>query len=184
MKFTDFSSLNHIQRAAEAERIIATYRQNQVDFVVSSETGSLLITGRPNSGTEDFIDSLVSHLESRGIEYDKHVIADEMTAIIAYESMKNSPTTAIVIDPGQLLFNNGRVPSKKNLIYFTKHWSRKYKAEAYALFAHHIAFAAFRNQDLTDYPVPFAVIGSDMQSGEYISVDTGSFSAISRTNLV
>lgn len=184
MKFTDFASLKHHERTAEAERIIASYRQNQVDFVVSSKTGNLLITGRPNSGAEDFIASLTSHLDFDGIAFTKHVVTDEISAAIAFESIESSPNTAVVIDPSQLLFSNGRTFSKHNLIYFTKHWSLKYKAEAYAMFDHHIAFAAFRNQDLTDYPVPFAVIGSDMQSGEYISVDTGSFSAISRTNLV
>lgn len=184
MKFTDFASMKHSERVNEAERIIAAYRQNQVDFVVNSATGNLLVTGRPNSGWEDFRNNLVGHFEAQGIGYTTHIITDEMSALFAFESMENNPKIAVVSDPKQLLFSNGRIPSSTNLIYFTHHWSRKDNMEGYNVFNHHIAFASFRNQDLMDYPVPFAAIGSDMQSGEYISVDTGSFSAISRTNLV
>lgn len=184
MKFTDFASMKHSDSVKEAERIISEYRQDQVDFVVSSGTGNLLVTGRPNSGFEDFLNTLTGHLETQGIEYATYTIIDEMSALIAFESIENSTKTALVSDPKQLLFNNGRIPTSANLIYFTRHWSRKHNAEGYGIFNHHIAFAAFRNQDLMDYPVPFAAIGSDMQAGEYVSVDTGSFSAISRTNLV
>lgn len=184
MTSPNFVSMTHTESVKEAERIVSEYRKHQVDFVVNSEAGNLLVTGRVNSGIEDFMDTLTGHLNQHGVDFVIHTISDEMSAAIAFESIENLPKTALVFDPKQILFTNGRIPTSTSLIYFTRHWDRKLNMKGYGIFAHHIAFAALRNQDLMDYPVPFAAIGSDMQTGEYISVDTGSFSAIKRTNLV
>lgn len=184
MTFPNFVSMNYRDSVQEAERIISEYRKTQVDFVVNSGTGNLLVTGRANSGIEDFLTTLTGHLNQHQVDFVMLSVTDEMSAKIAFESIENLPKTALVFDPKQFLFANGRIPTTTNMIYFTQHWNRKLNMEGYGIFAHHIAFAALRNQDLMDYPVPFSAIGSDMQAGEYVSVDTGSFSAIKRTNLV
>lgn len=164
---------------------LADYRAKQVDVIIDSNDGNLLVTGRPNSGIEDFRELLIKHLESKNESYTEISIVDISSVYTAIAKIKENSGVTILDDPHRMLFAFGgdSIKGLGKLVYFTRHWNLKTDGSEYLLFAHHIAFASQRNQSISDYPSPFAGIGSDLSKGEYVSVSTGAFSIVSKTTV-
>lgn len=157
------------------------YQENLVDFKVDTGSGNLLVTGRPNSGVEEFKELLLSRLSENGREYEEITIGDMRSVFAAVKLIRESDKIVILNDPYRLLFSIGGIKKPNNLVYFTRHWNLRTDSNEYLVFDHHIAFASQRNQEISEYPRPFAGIGADLRKGEYISIDTGQFSMVSKT---
>lgn len=163
--------------------ILDDYQENQVDFAVDSGTGNLLVTGRPNSGIEDFKELLIEKIKATEVSYLELTITSTTDALKAIKEINTPGRLVIIEDPYRILFSVGGIKKPDNMIYFTRHWNLRTDSYEYAVFDHHIAFASARNQDITEYPSGFAAVGSDLKHGEYVSIDTGSFSTVSKTTL-
>jgi hypothetical protein len=159
------------------------YRGNLVDFKVDAGVGNLLVTGRPNSGVEEFKQLLLSRLDEKGREYEEIVIVDVQSVFKAISALRTSSKLIVLDDPNRLLFSIGGLTKPQGLVYLTKHWNLRTDSNEYLVFDHHIAFASQRNQEIGDYPRPFAGIGSDLKKGEYVSISTGQFSMVSKTSI-
>lgn len=157
------------------------YRANLVEFKVDAGTDNLLVTGRPNSGIEEFQELLIARLEETGRAYETIDITDMQSIFKAKKAFRETDKLIIVNDPHRLLFSIGNAVKPHGIVYFTRHWNLLLDGKEYRTFDHHIAFASHRNQEIGEYPGPFAGIGSDLQKGEYISIDTGQFSMVTKT---
>lgn len=163
---------------------LADFRAKQVDLIIDSNDGNLLVTGRPNSGIEEFRELLIGHLEGKNEPYTQISITDISSVYTAIAQIKKNAGVTILDDPHRMLFAFGRdLRGLGKMVYFTRHWNLKTDGTEYNLFGHHIAFASQRNQNISEYPSPFAGIGSDLSKGEYISVSTGAFSVVSKTTV-
>lgn len=157
------------------------YRANLVDFKVDAGIGNLLVTGRPNSGVEEFKQLLLTRLDEKGREYEEIFIDDVQSIFYAVKTVKAGEKLVIINDSSRILFSAGGLKKPQGIVYFTKHWNLRTDSSEYLSFDHHIAFASQRNQEIGEYPSPFAGIGSDLKKGEYVSIETGQFSMVSKT---
>lgn len=166
-----------------ARNFLEDYRGNLVDFKIDSGVGNILVTGRPNSGVEDFKELLLKRLDETGKSYEEIYVNDTNAVYKALKAINDAQKLVIIEDPYRLLFSRGGLKNAQAVIYFTRHWNLKTDGVEYSTFSHHIAFASQRNQEIGEYPKPFAGIGSDLQKGEYISINTGQFSMVSQTSI-
>lgn len=167
----------------EARNFLEDYRGNLVDLKIDSGVGNILVTGRPNSGVEEFKDLLLNRLDETGREYAEITINDMQAVFHAFKAIKAGKKLIIVNDPYRLLFSVGGLKDPKGVVYFTRHWNLRTDGKEYLTFNHHIAFASQRNEEIHDYPRPFAGIGSELKKGEYVSINTGQFSMVSKTSI-
>lgn len=166
-----------------ARNFLEDYRENLVDFKIDSGVGNILVTGRPNSGVEDFKELLLKRLNETGKDYEEIYVNDMNAVYKAYKAINDGSKLIIIEDPYRLLFSGGGVKNAEGIVYFTRHWNLKTDGIEYRTFSHHIAFASQRNQEIIEYPGPFAGIGADLARGEYISINTGQFSMVSQTSI-